>query len=175
MTGDAFLAWSATQGPERYELDHGEVVAMTPELLGHVRAKLRAVTALDDAISAAGLACEAVADGLGVIIGEDTLYQPDAMVLCGERLADDARVTPCPLIIVEVTSPSNSRVDMTTKAADYLRLPSLRHYLIVHLAKRVVLHHRKLEDGRIETAILGGGALALDPPGITLSVEALLG
>jgi Uma2 family endonuclease len=175
MAREAFIEWSIAQDPQRYELDGGAVVAMTPELLGHVRAKMRASVALHEAIQRAGLPFEAVSDGFGVVIGDDTLYQPDAMVVCGARLPDDARVTDSPIIIVEVTSPSNSRVDLVTKVTDYLRLPSLRHYLIVHLGKRVVLHHRKLEDGRIETAILGAGALALDPPGMTLSVEALLG
>jgi Uma2 family endonuclease len=114
-------------------------------------------------------------DGVVVEAGERSAYEPDVVVNCGKPVDGDAIAAPCPVIIVEVTSPSNSRVDLVTKAADYLRLPSLRHYLIVHLAKRVVLHHHKLDEGRIETAILGDGALALNPPGITLDVEELLG
>jgi Uma2 family endonuclease len=79
------------------------------------------------------------------------------------------------VIVVEVTSPSNSRVDLVTKFADYFRLPSLRHYVIVHLADQRVIHHRRTEDERIESAILTGGALALEPPGISVQVERLFG
>jgi Uma2 family endonuclease len=76
-------------------------------------------------------------------------------------------------VVVEVTSPSNSRVDLTTKFADYFRVPSVRHYLIVHLAKRIVIHHRRRDDGGIESAVLGAGPVVLDPPGITIRVEDL--
>lgn len=175
LSREAYYAWAEAQPRGRTELVDGEVVAMAPERVAHARAKLRACNLLQAALTAAGAPCEALPDGVTVEAGERSAYEPDVVVNCGEPVDGEAIAAPCPVIIVEVTSPSNSRVDLTTKAADYLRLPSLRHYLIVHLAKRVVLHHRKLEDGRIETAILGGGELVLDPPGVTLSVEALLG
>ncbi len=175
LSREEYYAWALAQPRGRAELVDGEVVAMAPERVAHTRAKQRAWLALHQALTAANAPCEALMDGVAVEAGEATAYEPDVVVNCGEPVDGEALAAPCPVIIVEVTSPSNSRVDLTTKAADYLRLPSLRHYLIVHLGKRVVLHHRKLEDGRIETAILGAGALALDPPGITLSVEALLG
>ncbi len=87
----------------------------------------------------------------------------------------DAIAAPHPVVVVEVTSPSNSRVDLTTKFADYFRVPSVRHYLIVHLAKRIVIHHRRRGDEGIESAILGAGTVALDPPGIAIRVEDLFG
>ena len=175
LSREAYYAWAMAQPRGRFELLDGAVVAMAPERVAHNRAKLRAWLMLRDGLAAANAPCEALIDGVVVEAGERSAYEPDVVVNCGEPVDGEAIAAPCPVIIVEVTSPSNSRVDLTTKAADYLRLPSLQHYLIVHLAKRVVLHHRKLEDGRIETAILGGGALVLDPPGVTLSVEDLLG
>ena len=50
MSRDAFIEWAIMQDPQRYELDHGEVVAMTPELLGHVRARQRTYTAMKRSI-----------------------------------------------------------------------------------------------------------------------------
>ena len=175
MTREAYYAWAEAQTRGRFELLDGAVIAMAPERVAHTRAKSRAWLLLREALAAANSPCEALADGVTVEAGEGSAYEPDVVVHCGERLSDDAIATPSPLIIVEVTSPSNSRVDLTTKATDYLRLPGLRHYVILHLGKRVLLHHHKLADGRIETSILGAGALVLDPPGISLSVEALLG
>lgn len=175
MTRDAFLEWAITQDPQRYELDHGEVVAMTPELLDHVRAKQRTYTALDQAIRSGGLPCEVIGDGFGVVIDDDTLYQPDAMVVCGPRLPGDVRVTGSPTIIVEVTSPSNSRVDTQVKLVEYARLPSLAHYLIVHLQQRVVIHYRRTPEGQFAVAIQGTGPMVLAPPGITIQAEELLG
>jgi Uma2 family endonuclease len=175
MSRDAFIDWAITQDGQRYELDHGEVVAMTPELLGHVRAKQRTYTAMEQSIRSGGLPCEVVGDGFGVIIDDDTLYQPDAMVVCGPRLPDDIRVTGTPTIIVEVTSPSNSRVDTQLKLVEYAKLPSLAHYLIVHLQQRVVIHYRRSADGQFAVTIQGTGTIALDPPGITVQAEQLLG
>ena len=175
MTREEYYRWAEAQPHGRFELVDGEVVAMAPERVAHLRAKLASVLALRQAIASAGLPCEALPDGATVEVGEDTAYEPDALVHCGERLDDDALGSPEPVILVEVTSPSNSRVDLTTKFTDYFRAPSVRHYLIVHLAKRVVIHHRRLEDGRIESAILASGLITLDPPGLAVTVEALFG
>jgi hypothetical protein len=40
---------------------------------------------------------------------------------------------------------------------------------------RRVIHHRRTEDDRIESAILTGGALVLEPPGISVQVDGLFG
>jgi Uma2 family endonuclease len=158
----------------RFELLDGEVVAMAPERVAHARAKGTAWLALREAIGAAGVACEALPDAVTVEIGDATCYEPDVVIACGE-IPGDALAVPSPLVVVEVASPSNSRVDLVTKFADYFRLPSLRHYIIIHLALRRVIHHRRTDDGRIESAILTGGALVLEPPGISVQVEGLFG
>lgn len=174
LSREAYHAWAEAQPRGRFELVDGVVVEMAPERVAHSRTKALAWLLLREALAAAKAPCEVLIDGVAVEAGENSSYEPDVVVNCGERVDGNAIAAPSPLIIVEVTSPSNSRVDMTTRATDYLRLPSLRHYVIVLLAKRLVLHHRKLEDGRIETAILGSGGLALAPPGISVSIEALL-
>jgi Uma2 family endonuclease len=174
LSRDAFYAWAMDQPRGRFELLDGEVVAMAPERVAHARAKGAAWVALRDALAAAGVECEALPDGVTVEIGEATCYEPDVVVACGD-IPGDLLAVPSPVVIVEVTSPSNSRVDLVTKFADYFRLPSLRHYVIIHLALRRVIHHRQTEDGRIESAILTGGQLTLDPPGIGVAVDALFG
>ena len=52
----------------RFELVRGQVVAMSPEPAGHVRAKGSTYRALEDAIAASGLGCEAFPDGMTVRI-----------------------------------------------------------------------------------------------------------
>jgi hypothetical protein len=54
-------------------------------------------------------------------------------------------------------------------------VPSIRHYLIVVTDRRVVIHHRRSEDGTIETRLIGAGRIEMDPPGIAIAVEALFG
>jgi Uma2 family endonuclease len=175
MTREDYYRWAEAQPRGRFELVEGEVVATAPERVSHIRAKALAWLALRQAIALAGAPCEALSDGVTVEVGDDTAYEPDAVADRGPIRDDDAIAAPAPVVVVEVTSPSNSRVDLTTKFTDYFRVPSIRHYLIVHLRRRTVIHHRRTDDGRIESAILSAGPIVLDPPGITIRVEELFG
>ena len=166
-----YRRWAEDQPRGRYERVAGVVVAMAPERVEHVRVKLRVWRALDQAIRAAGVPCEALGDGVTVEVGDDTDYEPDAVVNCGERLGGDAVAAPCPVVVVEVLSPSTRSVDTGAKLADYLSLPSVRHYLIVRADRQAVIHHRRAGDGGIETRLVAGGAIALDPPGIRIEME----
>ena len=165
-----YRLWAEAQPRGRYERVAGKVMAMTPERVAHVRVKAQAWLALDRAIRAAGLSCEALADGIAVEVGDDTDYEPDAVVNCGERIAGDEVAAPNPIIVVEVLSPSTQSVDTGAKLADYFKVPSIRHCLIIRADRRGVTHHRRRDDGGIETRLLAEGGIALDPPGIEVAV-----
>jgi Uma2 family endonuclease len=175
MTVDQFLGWAMAQPEGRFELVGGEVVAMAPERAVHARRKARIWRALTDAVDGAGLPCEALPDGMTVKIDEHTAYEPDALVHCGEALADDTVIVPAPVIVVEVLSPSTGARDTGAKLADYFRLPTLRHYLIVRTDRPTVIHHRRGDGEVIETRIVTSGALQLDPPGIALDLDRVYG
>jgi Uma2 family endonuclease len=153
---------------DHYELVDGEVVAMAPERVGHVRGKQRIFGALSEAIARAGLQCEAFIDGVVVQTGDDTVYEPDGMVRCGPPLTDDVVKVTDPIVVVEVLSPSTRAVDTGIKFTDYFRIPSVRHYLLVRAETRTVVHHARAADGTIATRIVPDGNLTLDPPGIEL-------
>ena len=68
---------------------------------------------------------------MAVEVDEHTVYEPDALVRCGPPLPPNAVKLSDPIIVVEVLSPSTSARDVGAKLADYFRLPSVRHYLIV--------------------------------------------
>ena len=172
MTADRFLAWAMDQ-PEgkRYELASGEVIAMAPARAAHARAKRDVLHALGEAIAAASLQCEALPDGMAVRIGDTTVYEPDAAVRCGPPLADDAIEYGDPRIVVEVLSPATRARDSGAKLEDYFRLPSVRHYLIVKIDTRCVIHHARSSDDAIATSIRHSGMLNLQPPGIEIRIE----
>jgi Uma2 family endonuclease len=167
MTADEFIAW-ATGQPQRYELIAGDIVAMSPERAGHTRLKHRVWLSLRNALRQRGLACEALGDGASVRVDDETVYEPDTLVRCGEPVSDDSIEIADPVIVVEVVSPSSRSLDAGAKLDDYFRLASVRHYLIVNGKNRTVIHHGRAEDGRIETSVIRSGALALDPPGIAV-------
>jgi Uma2 family endonuclease len=177
MTVEVFLDWLDEQ-PEgrRYELVDGEPVAMAPERVAHARLKAAIWAELRDGIRARGLPCEALPDGMTVRIDQHNAYEPDAVVQCGgQPLPDDAVFVPNPLVVVEVLSPSTRARDAGAKLDDYFRLPSVRHYLLVKTERQTIIHHRRRDDGGIETRIVTGGALDLDPPGLTLELARLYG
>lgn len=171
MTVPEFLAWAETQEKGRYELVRGEVVAMAPECAEHVKAKARIWRALEAAIERAGAPCEAFVDGLAVAIDAQTAYEPDVLVNCGEAIAPDSLLAPAPVIVVEVISPSSRNIDKSVKLADYFRTPSVAHYLVVDLSRRLVLHYRRKGEEPITVTIVKNGAIEFDPPGLELAVS----
>lgn len=172
FTADEFFAWAEDQ-PGRFELVGGQVVAMAPERLAHTRAKLDVAIALRIALAGRSLECEAVGDGATVRIDERTVYGPDSLVRCGPRAPDDAIVVADPVVVVEVISPSSRGADTGAKLAGYFRLASVRHYLIVDTDARLVIHHRRDDEGAIAVRIVSDGTLSLDPPGIEIAVADL--
>lgn len=170
MTVDEYLDWGLGH-PGRYELFRGEVFALSPETVGHNNAKAAIYIALLREIREHGLPCHVLTDGVTIRIDEDTAYEPDAQVYCGEELPASAVEVPNPIIIVEVLSPSTRRVDVSVKLSGYFRLSSVAHYVIIDLTQRVVVHHARGSADTILTRIVTTGSIALDPPGLALAVD----
>ena len=169
LTREEFRLWAEGQ-TQRYERIAGEPVAMSPERAMHARLKARVWQALDRAIREAGLDCEALPDGITVEIDDETDYEPDAVVNCGPRIDPDAVAATNPMIVVEVLSPSTQSIDSSDKLADYFRVPSIQHYLIVRARRREIIHHWR--DGpNIVSRAINIGAVRMDPPGITIDVS----
>jgi Uma2 family endonuclease len=174
MTADEFIEWAmGLPDGERYELVGGEVVAMSPERISHARTKGQAYRALGDALRRVGLPCEALPDGVSVRVDAETVYEPDALVRCGEPLPEDAVEIGDPLIVVEVVSPSSGGRDKGAKLEDYFRLPSVRHYLILDIKRRSAIHHRRDAEGLIQSRVVRTGTLGLSPPGIEVTLDDL--
>jgi Uma2 family endonuclease len=173
MTVEEFLAWAEGR-PGRHELVRGEVIAQAAERAAHWEVKLATHVALLAAIKAKTLPCHVVPDGATVRIDEATAYEPDAMVYCGPKPPPSALLVENPVIIVEVLSPSTGRRDQGRKLADYFRLPSVAHYLIIDPDDVLVIHHQRHGED-ILTRICREGTIALDPPGIEVAVGEIYG
>jgi Uma2 family endonuclease len=171
VSREEFRRWVEEQPRGRYERVNGRIVAMAPERGAHLRAKAAAWLALRNAILAAALPCQALPDGATIECG-DSDYEPDAIINCGEPMGDDAIAAPNPVVVVEVLSPTTRGTDTGAKLADYFRVASVEHYLIIHPTRRLVIHHRRrAEPPGIDTAILTSGIIRLDPPGITVELD----
>lgn len=170
MTSDEFIAWAMEQpGGQRFELVAGEVVGMAPERSSHALMKFHIARRLAESVERQGLPCQVYPDGMAVEVDDATTYEPDALVRCGSPLPDNAVKLNDPVIVVEVLSPSTRARDAGAKLADYFRLPSVRHYLIVRTEDRAIIHHARGSDGTILTRIVRDGPLHLDPPGLVVT------
>lgn len=173
LTREEFHRWTEGQ-TQRYERIAGEPVAMSPERVQHVRIKNRVWAALDRAVRESGLDCEALGDGVTIEVDDDTDYEPDAVVNCGPRLPPDATAATNPVIVVEVLSPSTQSVDSGEKLADYFRVPSIQHYLVVRARRLEIIHHWRAGN-EIASRAVNVGVIRLDPPGIALDLAAVYG
>jgi len=181
MTTDEFLLWYETQPDDlHFELLDGVVyprrnpAIMQAERLIHAELKARVLTRFRNEIAAAKLDCSALGDGMAVRVGPRTTFEPDTLVRCGLPLPRNTIILDDVLIVVEVASPSTARIDVGPKLLRYFRNPQIRHYLmIVPEPAPVVVHHRKDDDGRITLMPSDQRIIRLDPPGLTLDVEAL--
>ena len=169
FTREEFRRWAEDRS-ERYERIAGEPVAMSPERAQHVRVKNRIWAVLDRAIREAGLDCEALGDGMTVEVDADTDYEPDAVVNCGPRLPPDAIAASNPVVVVEVLSPSTESIDSSDKLADYFRVPSIVHYLIVRARRPEIIHHWR-SGTDIVSRVMNVGMIRLYPPGISIAVN----
>jgi Uma2 family endonuclease len=171
MNREEWRRWSEDHGA-RSERVHGEVVAMAPERWAHARIKTNIVLAFRAALAGRG-DCVAVPDGMTVEIDDDTDYQPDAAIHCGGPIGEDSTAIPNPVVVVEVLSPSTRQVDTHIKLGDYFSLQSVEHYLLVRTDRREVMHYRRGKDGQPLLQTIAHGAVDIDPPGITLGLDAI--
>jgi Uma2 family endonuclease len=169
MTVDEYLVWAEEQ-PGRYELRDGVAFAMSPEGAGHAETKAAVHAVLLAGIRARRLPCYALPDGMTVRVGDVTAYEPDALVYCGTKLPPSAVEVPSPVIVVEVLSPSTRHIDLSAKLADYFRLASIAHYLIVDPEKPRIIHHARGVGDTILTRVVSEGTIGLDPPGLEIAL-----
>ena len=181
MTTEEFMRWYEAQ-PDglHFELLDGVVyprrnpAIMQAERLVHAELKARILTSFRNQITAERIACSALGDGMAVRVGPRTTFEPDVLVRAGPSLPRDTVIFEDATIVVEVTSPSTQRLDIGHKLIRYFRNPHIQHYVIIVTDdEAAVIHHRRTERGVIETKTFDGGLLPLDPPGLTLDVDAL--
>jgi Uma2 family endonuclease len=70
---------------------------------------------------------------------------------------------------VEVVSPSTQSIDLADKLADYFRVASIPHCLIVRSRRREVIHHSR-SGSHIASRVINVGSITLDPPGIIIDL-----
>ncbi|WP_431049702.1 Uma2 family endonuclease [Roseateles sp. L2-2] len=143
LSGQEFLDWDADEDC-KHEFIDGRIVSMTGATAGHVTTCVNLTTALN--IHLLNTPCRVfMADFRLQGVGENH-YFPDVSVTCEPLTADQMKMR-SPLLLIEVLSKSTRAKDRGVKREEYLRIPSLREYVLVDCVKRRIDIHRRGPDG----------------------------
>lgn len=168
VTIEDFCAFEGQPGT-RYELFGGEIVAMNQPTVRHAalqmslgRELLRALEGRCDVLGPIGVYCEATGEAFG----------PDVVVICEPAAYDRVlgRALTNPSAIFEILSPSTSRIDTHDKLPSYKAISSLREYVLVSQAKKLIQVHRR-ETGSWMMDQLSSGNLSVC--GAEISIDAI--
>ena len=146
--------WQSWEG--RWELINGVAYDMTPApSVEHQRISmtlsLSIGLALKEARTQHGGSCEVFAAPLDLYLpGEESVYQPDLVIVCDPAKITKRGIEGAPDLVVEILSPSTSNRDWSRKRWSY-EAAGIPEYLIVDPEERVglLLH---LDDGRYQEA-----------------------
>jgi Uma2 family endonuclease len=125
MDKAAFLNW--VQGREgRFELANGRTIMMVGASRTHGLIVSNLMAILRGQLDPREWSVMA---DFGLDAGPETLRYPDVVVDHAAGKGGDFTAT-APALVIEVLSPTSERIDLGDKAAEYLRLPSLKAYLV---------------------------------------------
>lgn len=152
----------------RHEFVAGRVYAMSGTTVRHNLIAVNILKALNQL--SRGTACRSYIIDIKLRATPDRVYYPDVMVVCDTH-DQDAVILDSPCFIAEVASSSTRRTDRGEKLDAYLRIVSLRGYLVVEQDRRhVTLYTRSGDEWQREEIMTSGvfrvpcvdGQLSLD-------------
>ena len=137
-TWEQYLALEA-QSEERYEYHNGRIVAMAGGSLRHNRIINRIARVAGNALKPG---CELFTESIRLYrYQQKSWFYPDIIISCNPLDLQSNSGIKNPLLVVEVLSDSTAQVDATFKLHEYIRIPSLRHYLMVAQEECRVMHY----------------------------------
>lgn len=164
LTAEQFFAMP--DDGKRYELIEGELYPLTIPTLQHRRITRRLFLRLNAEATRVG--GEAFFSGIGVVVGEDIVLEPDiAVVLRPVAQADvDRGLEAPPDLVVEVLSASTADRDRSFKADQYARRGVREYWLVSPEVQTIgilvlrdgewVLHARPGRDEPVTSTVLPG-------------------
>jgi len=136
-----YLEW---EGSERYQLINGEAFQMATPSVAH-QALLVELT-LQFGIWLRGKPCQVFAAPLDVRLfheednSDDTVLQPDLLVVCDKGKLGKGSVNGPPDLVVEIVSPSNTHSELFHKFQYYLEARVREYWVIDPETKKVQVH-----------------------------------
>jgi Uma2 family endonuclease len=159
----------------RREIIDGELFVTPSPIRRHQRVVVELVTALRTYEKRHG--GEVYPAPMDVFFDDVNVVQPDVLFLRPERLlgTDDQKIVEVPDLVVEVSSPSTRRTDLTRKRDLYERFGVAEYWFVDIEAERVEVY--RLREGRYGRPefLEGGDVLETDLlPGYAIDLSAIL-
>jgi Uma2 family endonuclease len=174
LSPEEYLAFERSSD-QKHEYADGEVFAMAGASRRHSLLTVNVQRELSVALL--DRPCEVHTSDMRIKIASRGRYvYPDASVVCGEPVFEDAEVDTLvnPKLVVEILSDSTEGYDRGDKFTQYRTIPSFTDYVLVSQNAVRVEHFQRRADGRWLLTIAGPGEkLVLESVGVTLDVDRL--
>jgi Uma2 family endonuclease len=141
----------------RAEIINGVVYAMSPPLTIHQRILMKLANKLANYLE--GKTCEVFPAPFGVRLfpkedqSDDTVLEPDVVVVCDPSKIDERGCNGAPDLVIEILSPSTSSHDRVRKFNLYLEAGVREYWIVDPDAKAIQVHI--LESGRYVSSAYG--------------------
>ncbi|MBP5361438.1 MAG: Uma2 family endonuclease [Ruminococcus sp.] len=145
ITAEEFFKLTPDNDSERYELINGEVFAQAAPSTSHQRITGGIYRKIGNYIESNSGKCESFISPFDVKLDDDTVVQPDVLVVCDPSQIDDMRCNGAPDLIIEVTS-SNYGHDYVEKLALYKKYGVREYWIVDPLYKRVMVYFFEKSD-----------------------------
>jgi Uma2 family endonuclease len=167
-----YLEW---EGPQRYQLFNGEAFQMASPSVIHQGILMELSIQFGSWLR--GKPCQVFASPLDVRLfpkednSDDTVLQPDLLVVCDKNKIVKGSVNGAPDLIIEIMSPSNTRRELFLKFQYYLEAGVREYWVIEPEEKKVQVHIYERgryisaiykDSARISVSVLPGLEIALD-------------
>ncbi|QKG58022.1 Uma2 family endonuclease [Hymenobacter sp. BRD128] len=153
----------------KYEYVEGEAFAVGGASLAHNLIKGNLVAALRPPVRRQG--GRVLDESVLLVVRANAFYTyPDVLVTLDPADRRDPYLVRHPLLLAEILSSATAEYDRTEKFANYQKLPSLRHYLLISQSAWVVEWFRRDAAGQWVYTLLSTPDDVLEIPDLGLSL-----
>ena len=146
-TYEDYITWP---DEPRCELVDGKIYLMTAPKIKHQRILKKITVKIEGFLE--NKSCELFVSPIDVRLnhdeGDDTVVQPDLLVVCDENKIDEKGIIGVPDLIIEIISPSSVQIDTMLKFNKYLKA-GVKEYWIVDPENKLVIVNTLDKDNYI--------------------------
>jgi len=169
-----YLEW---EGNERVQLVNGKVFLMASPSVAHQAIQVELLTEFN--IWLRGKPCRVFGSPLDVRLfpkndkSDNTVVQPDLLVVCDQSKLDKSSVNGPPNLVIEIVSPLNTHSELLLKFQYYLKAGIQEYWVVEPDIKKVCVHI--YDNGRyISTIYEDNDRIPVNVlPGLEIALEAL--